>query len=90
MEVQLKKVPPNDFQPTLIIVNNGRQKRINFLPSWLKVGKDVRVLISIIHFVDLIIEINLLEMVRKHRDGARVMMKAVFIGPLQIWALNLC
>ena len=89
MEVQLKKVPPNDFQPTLIIVNNGKQKRINFLPSWLKVGKDVRVLISIIHFVDLI-EINHSEMVRKHRDGARVTMKAVFIGPLQIWALNLC
>lgn len=89
MEVQLKKAPTSDFQPTLIIVNNGKQKRINFLPNWLKADKDVRVLISIVHFVDLI-EINLSEMVRKHRDGARVMMKAVFIGPLQIWALNLC
>lgn len=77
-EVLPKKAQHRDSQIILIIVINGRLRKMNFLTKFLKYGLDARALTLTILSVYQI-EIGLLEMGRKLRDGEQIRMRVASI-----------
>lgn len=77
-EVLPKKAQHRDSQIILIIVINGRLRKMNFLTKFLKHGLDARALtLTILSAYQ--IEIGLSGMGRKLRDGEQIRMRVASI-----------